>query len=236
MPFRMDVNELALVHGMRDTRATLVRWNSAPWSAVRPWLIGAAAIAAGLLAAVVAIGSIATPDATPILLPGLTAPAGLGDVGHVLYRNSLVLALHAMACVAGFIAGSSVPLAAERHSGFTRKLHDRAGPLAIGFVVCATTFSLATQAYVLGNAASTLAAQGHVAVPLLVAGILPHAVPELIALFLPLAAWIIASRRDEWHELLAATFVTVAIAAPVLVVAAFTEVYVSPHLILWLRG
>ena len=93
-----------------------------------------------------------------------------------------------------------------------------------------------TQAYVLGNAASTLAAQGHVSVALLVAGILPHAVPELIALFLPLAAWIIASRRDQWHELLAATFVTVGIAVPLLIIAAFTEVYVSPHVILWLRG
>ncbi len=59
---------------------------------------------------------------------------------------------------------------------------------------------------------------------------LPHAIPELIALFLPLAAWIIASRRGEWEQLLAATVVTVALAVPVLVVAAFVEVYVSPHL------
>ncbi len=59
---------------------------------------------------------------------------------------------------------------------------------------------------------------------------LPHALPELIALFLPLAAWIIASRRGEWEQLLAATVVTVALAIPVLVAAAFVEVYVSPHL------
>jgi hypothetical protein len=198
--------------------------------------MGASAVAAGLLGAVLVIGTLATPDSTPILLPGLTEPATLGAVGHVLYRNSLVLALHGFACVAGFIAGSSVPLAAQQHSGFTRKLHDHAGPAAIAFVIAATTFSLGTQAYVLGSAASTLAAQGHMAVPLLVVGILPHAVPELIALFLPLAAWIIASRRDEWHELLAATFATVGIAAPILVIAAFIEVYVSPHVILWLRG
>jgi multisubunit Na+/H+ antiporter MnhC subunit len=236
MPIGMDASQLALVQGVRDTRATLLRWNAAPWAAVRPWLIGAVAISAGLLGAVIAIGSIATPDATPVLMPGLNEPVDGGAVADVLYRNSLVLALHAMACVAGFIAGSSVPLQAQRHTGLTKKLHDRAGPLAIAFVICATTFSLATQAYVLGNAASTLAAQGHIAVPLLVVGILPHAVPELIALFLPLAAWIIASRRKEWHELLAATFVTVGIAAPILVLAAFTEVYVSPHVILWLRG
>jgi uncharacterized membrane protein SpoIIM required for sporulation len=65
---------------------------------------------------------------------------------------------------------------------------------------------------------------------LLVLVVLPHAIPELIALFLPLAAWIIASRRGEWEQLLAATAVTVAIAIPVLVTAAFIEVYLSPHL------
>jgi Stage II sporulation protein M len=232
----MAAEQLVLVQGMRDTRATLLRWNAAPWAVLRPWLVGAVAVAAGLLGAVLVIGSLATPDPTPILLPGLNEPATIGAVGQVLYRNSLVLALHAMACVAGFIAGSSVPLEAQRHTGFAKKLHDRAGPLAIAFVIGATSFSLATQAYVLGSAASTLAAQGGIGVPLLVLGLLPHALPELIALFLPLAAWIIASRRDEWHELLAATFVTVGIAAPVLVVAAFTEVYVSPHVILWLRG
>ena len=71
---------------------------------------------------------------------------------------------------------------------------------------------------------------------LLLVGIFPHAIPELIALFLPLAAWIVASRRGEWHELLAATFVTTTLAVPTLVVAAFIEVYVSPHVIMALRG
>jgi hypothetical protein len=60
----------------------------------------------------------------------------------------------------------------------------------------------------------------------------PHALPELIALFLPLAAWMIASRRGDWHELLAATFVTVAIAVPVLLAAAAVETWVSPGLLL----
>src|SRR3954453_1713839 len=103
----MDANNLVLVQGLRDTRGTLLRWNAAPAVVLRPWLIGAAAITAGLLLAVLVIASIVTPDPTPVLLPGLTAPADVGAVGHVLFRNSLVLALHAMACVAGFIAGSS---------------------------------------------------------------------------------------------------------------------------------
>jgi len=59
----------------------------------------------------------------------------------------------------------------------------------------------------------------------------PHALPELIALFLPLAAWIIASRKQDWQDLLAATFVTVAIAVPVLLASAAVETWVSPRLL-----
>ena len=57
-----------------------------------------------------------------------------------------------------------------------------------------------------------------------------------MALFLPLAAWIIASRQKDWHELLAATVVTVLLAAPVLIAAAFVEVYVSPGVLRSLAG
>lgn len=236
MTTRMAAQRLVLAQGPRDTRGTLARWNDAPWPVLRRWFLGAAAIAAALLGGVLAVAWVATPDPTPIILPGLNAPADLGAVREVLLRNSLVLALHAFACVAGFIAGSSLPLEAARHTGLWRTIHDYSGPLAIAFVVGATAFSLLTQAYALGQAAATLAAQGGMAPELLLVGILPHAVPELVALFLPLAAWIVASRRDDWHELLAATFVTVAIAAPVLVAAAFVEVYASPHLIVALRG
>jgi hypothetical protein len=227
--------DFVLVQGVRDTRGTLTQWNARPWAVVGPWLAGALAIAAGLLLSVWIIASLSEPDPTPIILPGLGSRASLDAVLHVLYRNSLVLALHAMACVAGFIAGSSLPLEAERYRGVVRVIHDKAGPLAIAFVVGATSFSLATQAYVLGNAASTLAWQLDMSPALLLGAISVHALPELVALFLPLAAWIIASRRQNWHELLAATFVTVALAAPVLVIAAFVEVYVSPHVILALR-
>jgi hypothetical protein len=141
-----------------------------------------------------------------------------------------VLALHAMACVAGFIAGSSLPLQAEHHHGLSRWVHEHGGRLAITFVAVATTFSLSAQAYRIGHSLASVSGVLGVSPGILLLGVLPHAVPELIALFLPLAAWIIASRRGEWEQLLAATLVTVAIAVPVLVIAAFVEVYVSPHL------
>ena len=153
------------------------------------------------------------------------------DVVWVLGRNVLVLALHAMACVAGFIAGSSLPLQArDRHRGPDRWLHEHGGRLAIAFVIAATTFSLSAQALVLGTQAASVAAALHTSPGVLLAVLLPHALPELTALFLPLAAWIIASRSRAWEQLLAATLVTVAIALPTLVAAAVFEVFAAPHL------
>jgi len=232
----LAASDLALVQGLQHTKATLARWNAAPWPVLKAWLIGAGSITVGLLLSVLVIGTAVEPDASRIAFAGLTEPASLGAVGEVLRRNALVLALHACACVAGFIAGSSLPDQADQHSGLYRRIHDRAGPLAIAFVVAATAFSLATQAFALGAGAATLAAQGGISPAMLLLGLLPHAVPELVALFLPLAAWVVASRRGDWHELLAATIATVALAVPVLVAAAFVEVYLSPQIILALRG
>ncbi len=232
----MHASDLVLVRGIAHTRETLDAWNDKPWPVVSRWLAGSLAIATMLLAAVWVVAISSTPDTTPFFLPGLHSDPTVAQVGHVLFRNGLVLALHAMACVAGFIAGSSLPLEAERYSGAWRWIHDKAGPLAIAFVTGATLLSLLTQSYVLGMATSTLADQGGISPGLLLISLLPHALPELVALFLPLAAWIIASRRGDWHELLAATFVTVTLAVPVLVAAAFVEVYFTPNVLRALAG
>ena len=230
----MKAEELAVIlspPARDDTRRALVRWNRDPFGVLWPWTRGALAVAAVLLAAVWLVASVTTPDPSGAFFPGIARPATLGDFAFLLYRNGLVLALHAMACVAGFMAGSSLPTAAEGYSGLWRKVHDRAGPLAIGFVIAATVFSLATQAYALGQGASNLSHQLGLSPLVLLLGLLPHALPELTALFLPLAAWTIASRRRAWHELLAATIVTVAVAVPVLVVAAAIETWVTPDLL-----
>jgi hypothetical protein len=231
----MDPSRYALVQGMQDTRLTLRRWRVAPWPALRPWFAGALAVSIGLLVATYVVARNSTPDLSGFPPPRVIAPATLGDVGHILFRNSLVLALHGFACVAGFIAGSSLPMQAGQHAGWKRTLHDKAGQGAIVFVCAATLFSLCTQAYVLGAQASTLAGNDHMSILVLLLGLTPHSLPELVALFLPLAAWIIASRQQRWHELLAATVVTVGIAIPILVASAFVEVYITPHLIFALR-
>jgi hypothetical protein len=231
MPRGMSVNDLVLVQGMRDTKLALSRWNDNPVAVLRPWLGLSALISVALLFAVYLVAKLTPPDFTIYQIPGVTRDATLTDYGHVLFRNSLVLALHALACVAGFIAGSSLPLSASQRSGLSRWVHEKAGPLAIGFVVCATLFSLGTQAFVIGGAAASMSTQLGSSPGILLLTLAPHALPELIALFLPLAAWMIASRRDDWHELLAATFVTVSIAVPVLLAAAAVEIWISPRLL-----
>jgi hypothetical protein len=227
----VNVNDLVLVQGMQDTKDALRRWNDQPGVVLRPWCLLSAAIAVALLFAVYVVAKLSTPDQTIYLIPGYNVDATIGDYGHVLLRNSLVLALHALACVAGFMAGSSLPLSASQRSGLSRWVHEKAGPLAIGFVVCATLFSLCTQAYIIGGEASSLAGQIGTTPGKLILARLPHAVPELFALFLPLAAWMVASRRDAWHELLAATVVTVSIAVPIVLGAAAVEVWLSPALL-----
>ncbi len=232
----MKAEELALVQGWDDTRAALRRWNAHPWPVLRGWALGSLAVAVLLLAATWVVAVETTPDPSGYDYPGLTRAATTGDFGFVLFRNGLVLALHSLACLAGFMAGSSLPTVAQGYTGVWRKVHERAGPLAIAFVVGATAFSLATQAYALGHGAADLAALGRMSPALLLLGLCPHALPELFALFLPLAAWTIASRRGAWNELLAATFVTTAIAIPIILLAASIEVWISPRVVLWLAG
>jgi hypothetical protein len=229
----MKAEELALVQGWADTRHALTRWQRHPLRVLRPWILGALAVAFTLLAIVWLVAVLSTGDPSDASFPGITSPEGMDDFGFVLYRNGLVLALHALACVAGFIAGAQLPTAARDYSGFMRTIHDRAGQLAVAFVAAATLFSLGTQAYALGHGAASLSARLDVSPAVLLVALLPHALPELFALFLPLAAWSLASARGAWDELLAATFATTAVAVPLLVLAAAIETWITPDILRW---
>ena len=227
----MTTEQLAFVQGWDDTRAALRRWRSRPLTVLAPWALGSLAVAITLLITTGVVATVAHADPGDAGFPGVTGPVTTGDLVYVLERNGLVLALHALACVAGFMAGSSLPQVAEGYSGLWRRVHDKAGPMAIAFVIAATTFSLGTQAYVLGHQAADLAAALDHSPLVLLLALTPHALPELTALFLPLAAWTMASRRGAWKDLLAATFVTVAVAVPTLVMSAVIETHVTPHLL-----
>ncbi len=227
----MDANQYVLVHGARQTRGALERWNQEPWPVLRSWISGGLAVGIALLCAVWIIATVAPPDPTPLAIPGITETPAVSGVLLILFGNSLVLALHGFACIAGFIAGASLPLAAEQRTGVSRWIHEKARPVAFAWVVAVTGFSLVTQAYALGLIGATLAYQLEISTGMLMLTVLPHALCELTALFLPLAAWTIASRRAEWGDLLAATVATVAVAIPALVLASLWEAYMWPQIL-----
>jgi hypothetical protein len=227
----MEASHYALVQGWRETRSTLAAWNDRPGPVVRTWVGASVFVALALLAAVWFIATLSEPSLRSVTPISRDTVGTWGDVGNVLLRNSLVLALHAMACVAGFIARSSLPLQLEDKRGLWRLVHERAGSIAVACVGVAIAFSLSAQAYLLGTNAGTLAARLRMSPGLLLLALAPHALLELTALFLPLAAWLVASRRHEYNQLMAATAVTVALAVPVLVVAALIEVFVSPRVV-----
>jgi hypothetical protein len=106
----MKVEDLAIVGGWPHTQATLRRWNVAPWGLLRGWALGSLAVTLALLGATWVVATARVPDPTLLVAyPGLSRPATFGDFLFVLVRNGSVLALHALACVAGFIAVWSPP-------------------------------------------------------------------------------------------------------------------------------
>ena len=48
----MDANQYVVVHGMRQTRSILERWERTRGRCIRTWLVGAVLIALGLLGGV----------------------------------------------------------------------------------------------------------------------------------------------------------------------------------------
>src|SRR5437870_3587110 len=106
----MEANQYALVHGMARTKVALARWRQDPRPVLLGWFAGALAISALLLLAVWAIASAIPPDLGFDYLPSRPTGPDTERVLALVGRNSIVLALHAFACIAGFIAGSALPL------------------------------------------------------------------------------------------------------------------------------
>ena len=142
----MDASAYAFAHGVRHTRATLHTWQQHPPRDPRP--LARRLLPGGLRTAraVLVVSALSPGYVQIVTLQPPFAVGGGAEVLGILGHNMLVLALHAMACVAGFIAGSSLPLQASSRSGLSRWVHAHGGRIAIAFVVCATAFSLSIQA------------------------------------------------------------------------------------------
>jgi hypothetical protein len=146
--------------------------------------------------------------------------AGVGDALRIFARNSLVLALHSLVCLAIYLATRPAPPRASR-------LQERAGPFALCVIVGLTIYSLASQTLTLGHALADAAHTLGFSELGLLARLSVHAVPELTALFLPLAACIALVRGARDDDLAAAGLVCFAVALPVVAVCAFVETFVT---------
>lgn len=222
-----NANDLIIQATLRETRETLERWRRRPLHTVGRWLLLSFTIAVTMLAAVLVVAHFATAELTN-QLPRILGSSQPEDMLRVFYRNSLVLALHGFVCLAGFMAMRALPEQTKYKRGADRWVHEHAPRFAMIWVSAATIFSITTQTYILGHNVADLALTLHISQGTLLLTVLPHALLELTAVFLPLAAFLLASRRGDWHELLAATIVTVTVAVPMLVLAAWIEAYRWP--------
>ena len=132
----------------------------------------------GLLAAVWVIGSLTHTLAWSSSTVPRSAPGTRATSARILLHNSLVLALHAMACVAGFIAGSSLPLqASAQRSRLLRAVHEHGGQRRDHVRRRRHHFSLSVQALTLGQAVGRVSFALHTSPGLLLLALLPHALP-----------------------------------------------------------
>lgn len=225
-----NANDLIFKETMRETRETLARWSGRPLHTISRWMLLSFLIAVTMLGAVLAVSHFVTGEFTTAL-PNIYHDPHFGDVVRVFFRNTLVLALHAFVCIAGFMAMRALPEQVKYKRGIDRWVHEHAGRFAMVWVSAATIFSITTQTWILGSTVADLSVTLGISQGTLLMTVLPHALLELTAVFLPLAAFLIASRQGHWHELLAATAVTVSVAIPMLIVAAFVEAYMWPMIL-----
>ncbi|WP_320669586.1 stage II sporulation protein M [Patulibacter defluvii] len=212
---------------LRESRRALREWLRHPGEIV-PWIGLSALIAATLLVCTLVVAAIASPD--PSLAGQLIAAdpsARTGDFLFVLGRNGTVLALHLMVCVATYLVRRSLPLQAGELRGLQRAVHHHAAKPALLIVAGLTAFSLLQQAVTLGHTLADVAADSHTSPALILVRLLPHAAPELTAVFLPLAAVMWLEKRERSQDLLAATIVCAVIAIPVVILSAWIEVAVA---------
>jgi hypothetical protein len=203
-----------------DTRVALRRWARAPASTVLPWVAGSFLIGALLLAGALLVATLSVPGVDPYTPVFADPAAGVADALRIFARNTLVLAMYSLVCVAIYLATRPAPPRASR-------MQERAGPLAVWVISGLALYSVTSQIWTLGHqlagAANTL---GYSDAGLL-ARVCLHAAPEVTALFLPLAACIKLVRSAREDDLAAAGLLSFALALPVVAVCAVIETFVT---------
>jgi len=206
---------VAAFGGPAWTRALFATWAERPLPALAPWALGSLAIGLTLLGAALLVAALSGPGApyTPVFAD---PSAGAADVARIVVRNTTVLALQVLVCVGA-------------HLGTRPGAHGRRRAQALYVIAALSAYSLLSQAWRLGHElASAAHTLGYTPAGLLLR-LSPHAVPELTAVFLPLAACLSLVRRRRHDDLAAAALLTAIVAFPVVVCAAGIEVFLTPY-------
>jgi hypothetical protein len=220
----------AMQAGVSDVRDSFARWNQDVSSVVRVWMGTSLLVGISLLVATWAVSMLPVHG---VLVPhaSFSQPPTVDAALQLARRNSLVLAMHALICVAGYMALTSMPIVARGYTGWKRSIHLAAVPVTIAFVTLVTLGSFVLQAWSLGTAAPGIAAAYALSTWQLLIYLSPHALPELTAIFLPLGAWLVLARRHAYGDLLAASVLATAVAVPLLTIATITEIWITPRLL-----
>jgi hypothetical protein len=225
-----DPERVAFEAGMADVRASFARWNRNVGAVVRVWMGTSLLVGLALLVTTWIVST--QVDAGGAFNPTFTHEESFRHALHLFARNALVLAMHSLICVAGYMALNSMPILAANYTGWKRRIHLAAGPIAIAFVTVVTIGSFALQAWSLGSAAPAVAAAYGYETWELLLRVAPHALPELTAVFLPLGAWLVLAAQRQRSELLAASVLATSLAIPILVIATILEEWLAPRLLL----
>jgi hypothetical protein len=207
-----------------------ITWAS--WGEIGRWAAVAAAVAAALLGgvALVAVHTRGT-YADGIDSGLLIRHHGIGDALYVFRRNLLVLGIHLCACWIGAILGRPYRPAPEsmgRLGRLHRPVPDWMGRVALLWALLVTLLSVGVQALALGRLLADISLAADIPRLQLLVLVLPHAVPELLAVFLPLGLFLLEAHRGRLERLGLWSLQAAAIALPVLLCAAAIETYVTP--------
>ena len=149
----------------------------------------------------------------------------------MLRRNLLVLGIHLCACWIGAIIGrphQPAPARWGRAAALHRPVPDWMARLSLYYALAVTLLSVAVQAFGLGEQLASISAAAGLGSTHLLLLVLPHAVPELVAVFLPLGLFLLEARRARLDRLGPWSMQAAGLALPLLVAAAVIETYVTP--------
>ena len=210
-----------------------VGWRAlAGWREIGRWSVIAGAVAAVLLSSVALIAAHLPGSYVAGLGSGLfTRHHSFGDVLYVFRRNLLVLGIHLCACWIGAIIGrphTPPPARWGRVGALHRPVPAWMGRVALLYALLITLLSVAVQATALGRQLADLSRAAHISCTHLLVLVLPHAAPELVAVFLPLGLFLLEARRGRLDRLGPWSLQAAALALPVLLCAAVIETYVTP--------